>query len=165
MYKFVLFLSVSALLMGGCTTGSESGSDSDTGPGNDTTPTIANFSYVSADAGGTWSYEVDIDGWADAVVLDITENSDNPWAESHDLEELSFTKDPFTDIYTKDLPAVKSCNDQTNNVNTCFDTGTEPHMVWMFTAFVKADAISCGVFAYDGNLGDFAGYDCIEFGK
>jgi hypothetical protein len=137
--------------------------DSDTADG--TAPSIADFIHDPASVGGSWYYEVDIDGWADAVVLDITENSDNPWSESHHLDEVSFTKDPYTDTFAKEIPVVGNWDEQKNEVNTLFSTTSEPHMVWMFTAYVQSEAAACGVAASDGNVGDFAGYGCVNFSR
>jgi hypothetical protein len=123
--------------------------------------TPARFSY-RFEEDGSWSCEVDLDGRADLVVLDITENADNPWRDSHDLEEQSFTYHPKTDVYGINLLVVQSPTNQYPGVSTLFDEATEPHMVWMFTAYIKSVAVDCGVFASDGDISAFDAYGCIE---
>jgi hypothetical protein len=147
-------------------TDSDTDSDGDADSADDTgggEPGTSVTGFVYLISSGTWTYEVDLLGWADSVVLDITENSETPWSESHDLEELSYTKDPKTDRFGIDLPIVDDPADQVNDVNTLFSVATEPHMVWMFTAYEGGKALACGVAASDGDTSLFAVYGCDVF--
>jgi hypothetical protein len=137
--------------------------DSGTTDSNDTDGSSVELGidYVTYgyDAGG-WSYEVHCFGWADLVSLYITQDTNSPWDEDHELESWDFDPDGAWDIWGIDLPIVQTWQDQENGVNTLFGNSTscenpycEGTMLWRAYAWEGSTVKDCVVWAgADANI-------------
>lgn len=126
-------------------TDTDADADSDTDTDTAFTPTelaidVVSYHYSSSE----WFYSVDLDGWAERVTMDISQDTSSPWEEYHELLNVEYDPGGAWDLWEIELPIVGNWTDQEESVNTLFQGGHESTMVWR-------------VEAEDGD----GGYDCV----
>ena len=111
-------------------------------------PWIAGFEQDCDETAESTSYTVTVDGWANAISIDMIDSYSPAWEEYHELEEIDFESDGSGSTWYVSLDWTDNWEEQTDGVSTLYRNCTWP--------------ITFKVTSYDYGTGEE--YDCIVTG-
>jgi len=133
----------------------ETGTD-DSLPTDDSNPVydLAIDQFTYGYTGSEWSYSVELVGWADNVTMYITQDTDSPWEEDHELVNTDYADDGSWDLWELTLPITNDWEAQEPGVNTlfgntisCENPYCESTMAWQIKAWEGDTVADCVVLA------------------
>lgn len=164
MYTKFLILTAGLAALTACPDGTsescDSGANCEEDSGDTSTGDDLLITYIEDTCSNdTWHLYTEANGATTDGVINMTQNTQDPWQESHDILSVDFSNG--TDYLERTLSTVDTTGEQQANVNSLFQCNMEPEMMFKSTIFdLDGNAADCVVWSGPNGDVSFFGGSC-----